>query len=181
MIDSVSQLPLIDLPLFSEIYPIVKEAHKDQKRKTGIPYQVHIDAVIVNTYNAVYNPENPISSIALDRYLSLAAAHDVIEDQSDKVSYDHLFNVARPHLGQFEASQWIKSLELLTKPSEDADYADYIVNLADEPFAAIVKLADLAHNSHDLPASEKRSKYRLAAVYIESRQKELVPKDPDGL
>lgn len=180
MIQSVSELPFLDLPILKEVYDIVKEAHKDQKRKTGLPYQVHIDAVIVNTYNYVHRPENPINSVALDRYLSLAAAHDVIEDQNDKVTYDHLFNIVRPHLGQFEATEWLESLKRLTK-EPGAEYADYIVNLSNDPFASIVKLADLDHNSYDLPQGEKKSKYLLAKAYIRQCQEMTVNKDPDGL
>lgn len=181
MITSVSQLPLIDYPFFAEIYPLVTEAHKEQKRKTGIPYQVHIDAVIVNTYNAVFNPELPLSCNSVDRLISLAAAHDVIEDQPDKVTYEQLYAIADKHLGPLQATHWLNSLKLLTKDSQDADYADYIVNLADDPFAAVVKLADLEHNSSDLPFGEKRSKYRLAKAYIELRQSNETNKDPDDL
>lgn len=167
-IKTVSDLVLQDFPLFAALYELAKEGHKDQKRKTGLPYIVHIDAVIVNTHNFTmsgYNPDMPYPIKMLDYFISLAAVHDLVEDHSDRYSFEDIEKEVIRHIGTFEASQWIDSLKKLTK-QKGAEYASYIVDLAEDPFASAVKLADLAHNMSDLPVGDKKSKYLLADAYI---------------
>lgn len=131
---------------------IAVEAHEGQADKGGVPYILHPLRVMHN----VDTIEEKI----------VAVLHDVVEDTT--VTTGDL-------LDQGINSELVDSIKLLTHEG-GIPYEQYIRNLADDPLARAVKLADLADNSnperligktkHDL---ERLEKYRNAISYLTDR------------
>ena len=105
------------------------KAHAGQVDKCGQPYILHPIAVA----EALEVSAEWIISPDRDNAAVVALLHDVWEDT------DYDLPIGDLHYEQVEA------LQLLTRQTDET-FADYIAALADSPFAATVKLADLWHN-----------------------------------
>jgi len=103
---------------------IMYEAHKGDFDKGGYPYVFH------PFYLATQMNDEYATCVAL--------LHDVIEDHSDKYSFEYLEKEGFP-------KEVIEALKLLTH-QEDVPYMDYFRMIAENPIARRVKLADLRHN-----------------------------------
>ena len=57
--------PSDDLGMVEKAYQIARDAHKDQKRKSGEPYIIHplCVAIILRTWSWIRNPSSPGSSM----------------------------------------------------------------------------------------------------------------------
>ena len=124
-------------------------AHKDQVDKTGMPY--------------VFHPFHLAEQMTDEISTACALLHDVIEDTD--FTLDDIRNMGFPE-------EYIEVLRLLTH-EESVPYFDYIRNLADNPVATRVKLADLYHNSDlsrmdeiDERALERCEKYKRAIALL---------------
>ena len=100
------------------------EAHKDDVDKGGYPY--------------VYHPFFLATQMDDEITTCVALLHDVIEDHSDKYSFEYLKS-------QGFNKEIIDVLKLLTH-SKDIEYMDYIQKIKTNPYATKVKIADLKHN-----------------------------------
>lgn len=100
------------------------EAHKDDSDKGGYPY--------------VYHPFYLAAKFNDESSVCVALLHDVIEDHGDRFSFQSLkddgFN-----------DEIIDALKLLTH-KKGVDYMEYVKDIADNPIARKVKMADLRHN-----------------------------------
>ena len=103
---------------------IAFDAHKNDVDKSGYPYIMH------PTYLA-YQMEDEDS-------VCVALLHDVIEDHSDKYSFEYLIQEG------FNENV-ITALKLLTH-DKDVPYMDYIARIKTNVLATRVKIADLKHN-----------------------------------
>ena len=99
------------------------EAHKEQRDKSGAPY--------------VFHPFHLAEQMKDEDTTIVALLHDVIEDT------DYTLDDLRA-LGFNE--RVISAVALMTH-GEDVPYMDYVRNIAKDPIAKAVKLADLRHNS----------------------------------
>ena len=99
------------------------DAHKDQTDKSGMPYVFH-------PFHLAESMTDEISTVC-------ALLHDVIEDTD--ITFDDLLSHGFP-------IEVIEILKLLTH-KDGMDYMDYVRNIAKNPIARAVKLADLKHNS----------------------------------
>lgn len=99
------------------------EAHKNQFDKSGTPY--------------VYHPYEVASGLDTEEAVCVALLHDVVEDTD--MTFDDL---AREGFGE----NIIDALKLLTH-DEGTPYFEYVKAIKQNPLAAVVKLADLKHNS----------------------------------
>lgn len=99
------------------------EAHAGQVDKSGLPYVHH-------PFHLAEQMDDELSTI-------VALLHDVIEDSQYSFS-----DLERMGFG----NDVIEALRLLTHDA-DVPYLEYVKNIAANPTARKVKLADLAHNS----------------------------------
>ena len=103
---------------------IMYDAHKEDKDKGGYPYVFH------PFYLATQMDDEDSTCAAL--------LHDVVEDHGSRYSFAYLEQAGFP-----EAV--IHALRLLTHTA-GVPYMDYVRELAKDPIARKVKLADLKHN-----------------------------------
>lgn len=118
---------------------IALKAHKGQKRKNGDPYYTHPQAV------AKILEDRKVSSI----FIAVAWLHDVVEDT--KWTLEDLCKEGMPEIV-------VSMVDMLTKRKGEK-YLDYILRVKETQLAIPVKLADMEHNSGDLPKGDKRNKY----------------------
>lgn len=99
------------------------KAHKEQVDKSGIPY--------------VFHPIHLAEQMEDEDTTVVALLHDVIEDTEYTIKdlEDMGFN-----------QNVIAAISLMTH-AEGVPYMDYVAQIKENPFAKIVKLADLKHNS----------------------------------
>lgn len=118
---------MIYTPLTNKALRIAYRAHHGQMDYNGIPYIFH----------PVHLAEQ------MDDEVSCCAAllHDVVEDTS----------VTLEELAQEFPSEVVEVVRLLTHSDSaefnNADYFDYVRQIAKHPIAKKVKLADIAHNA----------------------------------
>ena len=127
------------------------EAHKDQVDKTDMPY--------------VFHPFHLAEQMTDENTTICALLHDVVEDTDYTI--DDLRQMGFP-----EAV--LEALALLTHDPA-VPYMDYVKEIAHNPIAKAVKLADLRHNSdltrmepHEIDerALKRNEKYRIALNYL---------------
>lgn len=127
------------------------EAHREQLDKAGLPY--------------VFHPFHLAEQMTDEESTICALLHDVVEDTD--YTFDDLKAMGFP-----EAC--IAALRLLTH-AEGVPYMDYVKEIAKNPIARAVKLADLRHNSDQTriegEADERMlarwKKYAEAIAYLE--------------
>ncbi|MBQ9902454.1 MAG: bifunctional (p)ppGpp synthetase/guanosine-3',5'-bis(diphosphate) 3'-pyrophosphohydrolase [Clostridia bacterium] len=114
---------MIYTPQTKKAMRLMYEAHKDAWDKSGVPYVFH-------PFHVAEQMDDEISTI-------VALLHDVVEDT------DYTLDDLRK-MGFSE--EVCEALDLLTHRKEEP-YPDYVRSIRNNPIAAKVKLADLAHNS----------------------------------
>lgn len=121
------------------------DAHKEQKDKSGLPY--------------IFHPFHLAEQMTDEVTTCVALLHDVAEDTD--MTFEELSRLGF-------TLEIIEALKLLTH-DESVPYMDYIKEIAKNPVATAVKLADLSHNSDltrldvvDEWALKRTEKYRKA-------------------
>ncbi len=109
-------------PKIKQAMRIAYEAHKDQFDKNGYPY--------------IHHPLHLAEEMDTEDEIIVALLHDVVEDS--KISIKQLKEAGF-------SDEVITAVSLLTKPKE-TDYFDYVRQIASDPIARKVKMADLMHN-----------------------------------
>lgn len=144
---------MIYTPLTKKALKLCFEAHKDQTDKTGLPY--------------VFHPFHLAEQMTTEEAVVCALLHDVVEDTDYTLS--DLAEMGYP-------ATVIDALTLLTHDSS-VPYMDYVKEIAPNPIARAVKMADLRHNSdlsrmdeHEIDewALKRTEKYRTALRYLET-------------
>ena len=129
---------------------IMFESAKDQKDKGGYPY--------------VFHPFFLASQMYDEDSACAALLHDTIEDHSDVWNFEKLSEAG------FN-DRIIGALRLLTH-DDSVPYMDYVRELAKNPVARKVKIADLRHNLDTRRVNgqkpPKYDTYMEALVYLES-------------
>ena len=122
----------------NEAIDLAVHSHREQTDKQGLPYILHPMQVLARVQEQY--PTNDALHIA-------AILHDVVEDTDLFLS----------HIGKLFGPDIEKLVNALTRREQEGEsYANYIVRLSrSDPRAAIIKLADLDHNT---------SKYRIAIL-----------------
>ena len=118
---------------FSKALSLAAAKHAGQTDRAGKPYIFHILEVIniVKVHLTRYYEDKE-----LDTLLSIAALHDVVEDTD--VTFAELVNMGFPEC-------IIIPVDFLTK-IDGVDEGTYEQRILSNPYAAIVKAADLMHN-----------------------------------
>ena len=127
------------------------EAHKEQVDKTDMPYVFH-------PFHLAEQMTDEVTTIC-------ALLHDVVEDTD--YTLDDLREMGFP-------DAVLEALALLTHDPA-VPYMDYVKEIATNPIAKAVKMADLCHNSDlsrmephqiDARALKRNEKYRIALDYL---------------
>jgi len=126
------------------------EAHKEQVDKSGLPY--------------VFHPFHLAEQMADETTTVAALLHDVVEDTD--YTLEDLREMGFPQ-------EAIDALALLTHDPE-VPYMEYVSQIAKNPVARAVKIADLKHNSDlsrldsvDEKILKRREKYLQALALLE--------------
>ena len=121
------------------------DAHKEQKDKSGLPY--------------IFHPFHLAEQMTDEVTTCVALLHDVVEDTD--MTFEKLLELGF-------TTEIIDALKLLTH-DDSVPYMDYVKEIAKNPVAKAVKLADLAHNSDltrldiiDEKALKRAEKYKQA-------------------
>lgn len=121
------------------------DAHKEQKDKSGLPY--------------VFHPFHLAEQMTDEITTCVALLHDVVEDTD--MTFEKLSELGF-------TTEIIEALKLLTH-DDSVPYMDYVKEIAKNPVAKAVKLADLRHNSDltrldviDEKALKRAEKYKKA-------------------
>ena len=122
---------------------IAVTAHKGQKRKDGSPYVLH--------------PLRLMMRVESEAEKIVAVLHDVVEDT--EVTLEDL------EAAGF-STEVLDALKLVTHDSKQS-YDEYIEEIANNPLAKSVKLADLRDNSNvfEIPNPTERDFERLAKYH----------------
>ena len=148
---------MIYTPLTKKALRLCFDAHREQVDKTGLPY--------------VFHPFH-LAEQMKDEYTTVCALlHDVVEDTD--YTLDDLRGMDFP-------DEVVDALALLTHDPA-VPYMDYVKEIAKNPIARKVKMADLRHNS-DLSrmdevnewAVKRTAKYMKALDYLKRHR----PADP---
>ena len=141
------------------------------KKACGILYDAHKDDMDKGGYPYVFHPFYLATQMENEASACTALLHDVIEDHGDKYSFAYLAQAGIP-------GAVIHALRLLTH-AEGVPYMDYVRELAKDPIARKVKLADLKHNLDARRLNgvrpEKYDLYMQAIHYLEETKQEREP------
>lgn len=125
------------------------EAHKNQVDKNGMPY--------------IYHPVHLAEQMTDENTICVALLHDVVEDTD--ITFEDLSKEGFP-------DEIIAALKLMTH-DKSVPYMDYVKQIATNPIASAVKLADLRHNSDltrldvvDEKALARAEKYKQAIALL---------------
>jgi (p)ppGpp synthase/HD superfamily hydrolase len=142
---------MIYTPLTKKALKLCFEAHKEQVDKTDMPYVFH-------PFHLAEQMTDEVTTIC-------ALLHDVVEDTD--YTLDDLREMGFP-------DAVLEALALLTHDPA-VPYMDYVKEIATNPIAKAVKMADLCHNSDlsrmephqmDDRALKRNEKYRIALDYL---------------
>jgi (p)ppGpp synthase/HD superfamily hydrolase len=142
---------MIYTPLTKKAPKLCFEAHKEQVDKTDMPYVFH-------PFHLAEQMTDEVTTIC-------ALLHDVVEDTD--YTLDDLLEMGFP-------DAVLEALALLTHDPA-VPYMDYVKEIATNPIAKAVKMADLRHNSDlsrmephqmDARALKRNEKYRIALDYL---------------
>jgi len=152
--------PSTDLTLVEKAYTIARDAHKDQKRKSGEPYIIHPVSVAII-----------LAELELDKETIVAGLlHDVVEDTI--LSYEDIVNEFSE-----EIALLVDGVTKLTQLSYDADKIEVQAENLRKMFLAmakdirviLIKLADRLHNMRTLqymkPEKQKEKARETMEIY----------------
>lgn len=141
---------MIYTPITKKALQLCFEAHKEQVDKSGIPY--------------VFHPFYLAEQMEDENTTVVALLHDVVEDTD--YTLEDLREIGFPQ-------EVIDALALLTHDPE-VPYMEYVSEIAKNPVAKAVKIADLKHNSDlsrldavDEKILKRREKYLQALALLE--------------
>jgi (p)ppGpp synthase/HD superfamily hydrolase len=131
----VISLDNLDLYL-SKARSLALEAHAGQLDKAGAPYIIHAETVS-RLVREIINGWNQDSHDFQIKAQIVGFLHDIIEDTS--ITVEDLKQLSFP-------IDCIQAIETITK-NDTIPYQDYIQNVKRNKLAAVVKMADMTHNS----------------------------------
>lgn len=128
------------------------------KKASQIAYEAHKEDVDKGGYPYIFHPFYLASQMEDEASCCVALLHDVIEDHGDIYSFDSLKKEGM-------SDEIIEALQLLTH-EEGVPYMEYVKEIAKNPIARIVKMADLNHNLDSRRINGKITKKR--DLYLEA-------------
>ena len=129
-------------------------AHMGQTRRSGGPYLSH-PMEVARIINAYYPDTPDLCTIAL--------LHDALEDALTQGNVSSQEEMESMIAGSFQDSNLgHRALEIVSALTHDKGipYTDYLLELASEPSALKIKLADMLHNIQSSPPERQFKKYQ---------------------
>ena len=150
--------PSTDLSMVEKAYKLARDAHKDQKRKSGEPYIIHPLAVA-----------EVLAELGFDAH-SVAAGllHDTVEDT--KVTLEEV----DAEFGEQVADivDGVTKISMMTFDSKEEQQAEnirkMILAMSHDIRVPIVKLADRVHNMRTLDFQKAHKRQRIAQEIAEA-------------
>jgi len=139
-----------------QILSTAELAHTGQTRRSGEPYIEHPIAV-ANIINRFYPGERLLCTAAL--------LHDTLEDAVANGNFrdeEELVDTIKNSYRNPEEGMQVLSIVYALTHERGADYTRYLVQLASNPDALKIKLADMLHNMSTGPTPKQAQKYRTA-------------------
>ncbi|MEY2671610.1 MAG: hypothetical protein RL687_27, partial [Candidatus Parcubacteria bacterium] len=158
--NQTSKLNAKDRALIQKAYDVAHEAHKDQLRKSGEPYFVHVFATALN-----------LAKFGMDaKTIAAGFLHDVLEDTEmpeEKLIEEFGEEIVKlvngvTKLGKVKYQGHARHVESLRK---------FFMAMADDLRILIIKLADRLHNVQTLEhvREDKRKRIALETIEIHAR------------
>lgn len=128
--------------MFEDAVALAAAAHRNQVDKQGQPYLLHVMRVVLGCSD--------------DLTRTVAALHDVLEDTT-----------VWPDWSQFggEEGEIATAVKLLTRSQESEPYGEYIVRVARNRAARMVKVSDLRDNLSRIGGLDLADQDRLGSRY----------------
>ena len=136
-----------DQALIRDAYALAEEAHRPQKRKSGVPYILHPLSVAIIIVEEMRQKDAAVVAAAL--------LHDVVEDT------DHTIEEIRQRFGSDVASL----VAAVTKPNkQQVDNFQHILgSVNDDIRVLILKLSDRLHNMRTLDSMKPQKQWKIAS------------------
>lgn len=158
--NQTSKLDAKDRALIQKAYDVAHEAHKDQLRKSGEPYFIHVFATALN-----------LAKFGMDaKTIAAGFLHDVLEDTDtpeEKLIEEFGEEIVKlvngvTKLGKVKYQGHARHVESLRK---------FFMAMADDLRILIIKLADRLHNVQTLEhvREDKRKRIALETIEIHAR------------
>lgn len=157
-----------------EAIRFMRELHKGQRDKCGLPYWRHPLRVMKSLYKEM--KWAGLSELFKQKMLLVALFHDVFEDvKNGEVWLEEFLKNKFPTIKE----DVLQSIRLLTRPKKTL-YSRYVASvlLSNNPYANCVKLADIRSNCERLHLIEDKelrnrlaNKYRVWTAFCNAIQK----------
>lgn len=142
--------------LISRAYTFAKEAHKEQKRKSGEPYFIHVYAAGLNCAEFGMGPTT----------VAAALLHDTIEDAD--VTKEELAKEFGDDVAYLvEGVSKLEKIKYRGRERHVESLRKFFVASAEDPRVIIIKLGDRLHNIKTLEHVDEEKRRRIALETIE--------------
>ncbi|MGI6679897.1 MAG: RelA/SpoT family protein [Bdellovibrionota bacterium] len=144
--------PSPNLKLVEKAYNYAKEKHKDQKRKSGEPFFIHLEHTVLL-----------VCKLKLDEDTICAALlHDIIEDQD--VSREDLLEEFNEQIADIvEGVTKLAKTNYSSKEEVQAEsFRKMLIAMAKDIRVILVKLCDRLHNMRTLEFQSEEAQYRIS-------------------
>lgn len=147
-----------DKSLIRKAFEVAKEAHKDQRRKTGEPYIYHPLAVA-----KIVADEIGLGATSI----ACALLHDVVEDT--QYTIEDISNLFNPKLAKIiDGLTKISNIDHQNLSLQSENYRKLLLTLSEDVRVILIKIADRLHNMRTLDSmkSSKQKKIAAETTYI---------------
>ncbi|MCO6565564.1 MAG: bifunctional (p)ppGpp synthetase/guanosine-3',5'-bis(diphosphate) 3'-pyrophosphohydrolase [Apibacter sp.] len=147
-----------DKSLIRKAFELAKEAHKDQRRKTGEPYIYHPLAVA-----KIVADEIGLGATSI----ACALLHDVVEDT--QYTIEDIYNLFNPKVAKIiDGLTKISNIDHQNLSLQSENYRKLLLTLSEDVRVILIKIADRLHNMRTLDSmkSSKQKKIAAETTYI---------------
>lgn len=147
-----------DKSLIRKAFEVAKEAHKDQRRKTGEPYIYHPLAVA-----KIVADEIGLGATSI----ACALLHDVVEDT--QYTIEDISNLFNPKVAKIiDGLTKISNIDHQNLSLQSENYRKLLLTLSEDVRVILIKIADRLHNMRTLDSmkSSKQKKIAAETTYI---------------
>lgn len=147
-----------DKSLIRKAFEVAKDAHKDQRRKTGEPYIYHPLAVA-----KIVADEIGLGATSI----ACALLHDVVEDT--QYTIEDISNLFNPKVAKIiDGLTKISNIDHQNLSLQSENYRKLLLTLSEDVRVILIKIADRLHNMRTLDSmkSSKQKKIAAETTYI---------------
>lgn len=142
-----------DKSLIRKAFEVAKEAHKDQRRKTGEPYIYHPLAVA-----KIVADEIGLGATSI----ACALLHDVVEDTQYTIEdISNLFNTKVAKI--IDGLTKISNIDHQNLSLQSENYRKLLLTLSEDVRVILIKIADRLHNMRTLDSMKNSKQKKIAA------------------